>query len=573
MTLFQYIKSNVAIGDLIGEYVTLRSAGTYLKGHCPFHSEKTASFTVSPNKGIFYCFGCHESGDVISFLAKLENYSQIEAANELVERYALELPEELKSSKNLPENVSEKKELQHICAFFSKWCTEQFNGSLAKKYITERGIKTEKFVGLLGYFPSKKRNKFLQEALDAGFLADDLKKVGIITQGQTGVYSPFEERLIFTIKDHLGNPVAFGGRIFNEQDTRAKYYNSKEHGVFKKGELLYGLDQAKKDIQKLGSVILVEGYLDCLMMWQAGYTNTVATLGTACTIDQLSLISRYANTVYVMYDSDKAGVNAMLKLVGLCWKVSLDLKVVSLPSGVDPADYVLTKGNVSELIENAFDIYKYYISNMGESYNKRSFAEKVDQIQELISVIEKVPDQLKRDLLLHEAAKEFDLPVSIFKKQTKHVAVRVEKPVAKKIEDQAFSYDELPGLQKRFVAALLHDSSLYDPLFELWSVALQYPLNDIVAFVSRLKKDDRHWQDAIWELDKGLIEFVHRLALEYDHSDNILNFDLIRQQFKKNYWKDIVKAFQEKIIFAEQAGDPDKVQNILKKFQELKTAF
>jgi DNA primase len=570
MSLFQFIKSTVSIADLVGEYVVLRSIGSYLKGCCPFHSEKTASFTVSPAKGIYYCFGCQESGDVISFLAKIENCSQIEAVNELVERYNIQVPEELALKKNSG-NKTELKALQNICGFFASWTALHFQNSIAAEYLQSRGVKTEKFVGNIGYFPQKLFNKFLQDALKAGFLADDLKKVGILVQGQSGLYCPFEERIIFFIRDHLGKSVAFGGRIFLKDDQRAKYYNSKEHGAFKKGDLLFGLDRAKKSIQNLGFAILVEGYIDCLMMWQAGFENTVATLGTACTIEQLSLLSRYASSIYVMYDSDKAGINAMLRLVGMCWKVSLDMKVISLPEGVDPADFVSMGGDIKDLLSKAMDIYRYYISTNGKNFASKSFSDRLEQINEIVSVIEKVQDELKVDLLLYEAAKAFDLPVALLKKKSKPVMQKISPIV---IENNSnFDYEAIPGLQKRFVSLLLYDPSLYEPVFELWSLGLDYPLDKVMTFIGILNKESRHWQDGVWDLDKKIIEFIHRLALEYDHKDDILNFNSIKQQFKKNYWKDIVKAFQRKIISAEQISDPDEVQRLLEKFQRLKTTF
>jgi DNA primase len=570
MSLFQFIKNTVSIADLVGEYVSLRSIGTYLKGCCPFHSEKTASFTVSPAKGIYYCFGCQESGDVISFVAKIENCSQIEAANELVERYNIQLPDELANKKNAG-NKTQLKELQTICSFFATWTAAQLQNSIAQEYLKARGVQVEKFIGNIGYFPQKMFNRFLQDALKAGFLADDLRKVGILMQGQSGLYCPFEERIIFFIKDHLGKPVAFGGRIFQKDDQRAKYYNSREHSAFKKGDILYGLDRAKKSIQSQSKAILVEGYIDCLMMWQAGFDNSVATLGTACTNEQLALLSRYASTIYVMYDSDQAGIKAMLRLVGLCWKVSLDMKVVSLPEGVDPADFIADSGNVQDLLDTALDIYRYYILINGKDFSGKSFADRLEQINEILSVIEKVQDDLKVDLLMQEAAKAFDLPVALLKK---HPKIKIPQVLPVSIGNESLiDYESIPGLQKRFISMLLYDTSLYEPIFELWSVGLTYPLDQVMVFIANLHKESRHWQDGVWDLDKKIIEFIHRLALEYDHKDGILNFDSIKQQFKRYYWKDIVKVFQKKIISAEQQSDPDEVQKLLEKFQQLKATF
>lgn len=569
MTLFQYIKSQVLIADLVGEYVTLRPAGNYLKGNCPFHSEKTASFTVSPSKGIYYCFGCHESGDVISFLAKIEHISQYESAQELISRYNIEIPEDLKENKD-PKKQQQKKELSGINDFFSSWICSNFNNSIAHEYLKDRGLNLTRNNSLFGYFPRSSRDKFIKDSLSNGYLVDDLQKWGILSRSSSGVYSPFEDRIIFVIKDHIGRPIGFGGRVFLANDNRAKYYNSRENSLFKKGQTVFGIDVAKKYIQKKGYVILVEGYLDCFMLWQAGFINSVATMGTACTIEQLTLISRYTNTIYVMYDSDAAGINAMLKLVDLCWQVSLDLKVISLPKNVDPAEYINNGGDINKLIDKALDIYNYYINSSVVNFNTKSYAEKIDQVKDIIKIIEKVTDPIKRDLLISDASKAFGLPSSLLKiKPNKHGGI-LEKQFTRK---SSFSYEEIPGLQKRFISLLLHDTNLYEKDFDLWAEGLRYPLNEILFFIANLSAKNRHWQDDVWELEKDIRETVHRIALEYDQKDDILNFQFIKNQFKKIYWKDIVKSFKEKIALAENSGDLDLVQTSLEKFEKLRKTF
>lgn len=569
MTLFQFIKSHIQIADLVGEYVTLRPAGNYLKGNCPFHSEKTASFTVSPSKGIYYCFGCHESGDIISFLAKIEQISQYESAQELINRYNIDLPENLKETQD-PKKHQQKKELTGINEFFSRWICSNFTNSIAHKYLKERGLNLTRNNSMFGYFPRNLRDKFIKDSISNGYLVDDLQKWGILSRSSTGVYSPFEDRIIFIIKDHIGRPIGFGGRVFLPNDNRAKYYNSKENSLFKKGQIVFGIDIAKKYIQKKGYVILVEGYLDCLMLWQAGYINTVATMGTACTIEQLTLISRYASNIYVMYDSDTAGINAMLKLVDLCWQVSLDLKVISLPKNIDPAEYINNGGNVDILIDKSLDIYNYYINSSILNFNNKSYAEKIDQVKEIIKIIEKVTDPIKRDLLISDASKAFGLPASLLKKKPGKFNELSEKKIIRK---SSFVYEEIPGLQKRFISLLLHDTKLYEKDFGLWAEGLMYPLNDILFFIANLSEKNRHWQDDVWELEKDIRETVHRIALEYDQKDDILNFQFIKNQFKKIYWKDIVKSFREKIALAENSGDLDLVQTSLEKFEKLRKTF
>jgi len=310
MNLFGYIKGKIAILDVIGTYTTLKKAGLYWKGTCPFHHEKTASFTVSPHREIFYCFGCHAGGDAITFIAKAENCSPMEAIKLLVDRYGLTLPDNLVTDTD-SSSLQDKKRYYELCQQVAHWCASNLAKSpVALSYLLERGMdKTtiEKFN--IGYFPGGLLSikNLIASMQKQNILATDLIEAHIITPGKSVLYSPFEERILFPIKDHLGRFCGFGGRIFKPQDDRAKYYNSRENDYFNKGSLLFGLDVAKASIQQEGSVFLVEGYTDCIAMAKHGFINTVATLGTACTIEHLKILSRYAHTLLIVYDADRAG--------------------------------------------------------------------------------------------------------------------------------------------------------------------------------------------------------------------------------------------------------------------------
>ena len=256
MNLFSFIKERISILDVINEYVTLKKTGGYHKGTCPFHHEKTASFTVSPDKQIFYCFGCHLSGDVISFIARIENCSQKDAAQLLVEKYDLQLPSNL-SFETSEKNTEIKNHYFAVCKAFALWCHEQLlKNPVAQAYFKNRKFDTENFSYFtLGYFPSG--NASISDLLYAmkrqSILPRDLIDAQILAEGRTTLYSPFEERLIFPIKDALGRYCGFGGRIFKEHDTRPKYYNSRENEYFIKGSLLFNLDKAKKESKKQAS--------------------------------------------------------------------------------------------------------------------------------------------------------------------------------------------------------------------------------------------------------------------------------------------------------------------------------
>src|SRR5579871_5907950 len=342
MNIFSFIKERVAILDVVNEYVTLKRAGGYHKGTCPFHHEKTASFTVSPDKHIFYCFGCHLSGDVISFIARIENCSQKDAAQLLAEKYSLELPHNF-SFEATEKETEHKNHYFLICKAVATWCHQQLlKNNVAQAYFQRREFTPEMFAYFdIGYFPSGNVaiNDLLYAMKRQSILAQDLLDAAILAEGRTTFYSPFEDRLIFPIKDTLGRYCGFGGRTFKEHDTRPKYYNSRENDYFIKGSLLFNLDKAKKSIQESGKIFLVEGYTDCMAMTQHGIPNTVATLGTACTLEHLKQLARYAEHIFIVYDSDHAGKSAILRLAELSWQVNLEVKVITLPDGEDPASF------------------------------------------------------------------------------------------------------------------------------------------------------------------------------------------------------------------------------------------
>ncbi len=409
MNLFSYLKTRIAILDVVSEYATLKKAGLYWKGQCPFHSEKTASFTVSPHKEIFYCFGCHVGGDVIAFIARKEQCSQIEAAKHLIDRYKIELPSalsgQLSGNKLTLENS---KQYTTICQLVAQWChKELFNSTTALAYLAKRGI-TQKTINdfTIGYFAGGLANvkRLINDLGKQHILVDDLLEHAILSRSKNILFSPFEERIIFPINDHLGRCCGFGGRIFKPHDTRAKYYNSHENHYFAKGQLLFGLDKAKKEIQKLGSVFLVEGYMDCITMAHYGFSNTVATLGTACTIEQLTTLSRYAQEVLVLYDGDNAGQQAILRIGQLCWQANIELKVISLPKNEDPASYLIKDGSLTSLLSDAQDIFAFFIKTIGADFTKKSLQEKLQLTRKILDIIQKLNDPLKQDFLLQNAS-------------------------------------------------------------------------------------------------------------------------------------------------------------------------
>jgi DNA primase len=591
MNLFNYIKNHVSILDVVQHYATLKKAGSYYKGICPFHHEKTGSFTVSPHKEIFYCFGCHIGGDVITFISKAEQCSQLEAAQHLAEQYTIEIPESISknSVKKSEEQHSEKKRYHHLCQLTMAWLHQNLIKSpVLLRYLTQRNISREIIEQFsIGYFPGGLNaiKQLLHYVQQEGFLVDDLCKAHIIAEGKSVLYSPFEERIIFTINDHLGRPCGFGGRIYKKNDERPKYYNSRENSYFSKGSLLFGLDMAKKAIQEKTSVFLVEGYTDCLAMVQHNHPNTVATLGTACTLEHLSLLARYTQELFILYDGDQAGKKAVLRLTELCWHVDVELKIIELPQGDDPASFLSAGKKLDELIAQAKDIFLFFLEESSQGFFKKGLQEKVTIVRNLLSTISSLDDALKQEILLARAAKTFDIPFLSLKKELKRISEN-HKTLSKNHRDnpsvnQGLS-EELPAntawkemaiLEKKLFSVIINNIKLLEPDHEEYLLAyLSIPLQDLLKKMLHIKGEDAHvdfvkFFDSVNENEKPLIS---HLVLECQEYEGPENFEYLFEQFQKKTWKSFVADTKIKLERAKQERDQETTQKILTQFLTLK---
>jgi DNA primase len=585
MNLFSYLKHKVSILDVVNEYTHLKQAGSYWKGHCPFHNEKTASFTVSPAKEIFYCFGCHAAGDVISFIAKIEQCSQLEAAHQIAERHRIELPADLITKGN-ELTISEQRRYHDLVKLVAMWCHEQLMKTPATlHYLLKRGIAKDTMrLFTLGYFPGGhlRIKELVVHMRNQGFLVSDLLASGILMESKTVLYSPFEERIIFPIKDHVGRFCGFGGRIFKSTDERPKYYNSREHANFNKGSLLFGLDMAKKSMQHKEQAFLVEGYTDLISMVQHGYPNTIATLGTACTIEHLKTLARYTKQLYVVYDGDRAGNEAMIRLTNLCWQVSLELKVISLPAQEDPASF-LSKGNsLVELIANAKDIFMFFIDAMGEGFTNKALPEKLHAIRRLLGVIDMVEDAITQDLLLARATHVTGIPFESLKQELARLqASGTTKPVQPEIAinhtktlssfDNAAYHEQ--RLEKKLFFAILNNIELLN------KGNLEFMIEYFPLPFSAILKKFRHQEARVPSmdfvsffdtLDDHEKKFVSKVLVEFQEVPDPTLFDQLFAQFYRKNWKIMVNDMKMKLNEAQRCENVQEQQKILQSFLELK---
>ena len=367
---------------VISDYVQLKKKGKNYLGLCPFHSEKSPSFTVSPDKKLFHCFGCHESGDLIAFLMKIDSLSFKEAIEAIAERAGIEVLYKEGVSKS-PELEKKKEDIFDILLAAKMYYQDALKEAPAiQQYIEERGLSEENSQHFaLGFAPDN--NDLEKQLKEKSFSNESIVDSGLFYEKETGgLRHRFAGRLIIPIMDHMGRTVAFGGRILEESKTMAKYINSPETVVFNKSYQLYGLDKAKNSIRKENQVIIMEGYMDVLMAHQYGITNAVGSMGTALTQQQIQLVNRFTSKAALCFDSDPAGQDATIRSIEGLKQKDFGVSVISLDSK-DPADVLQTEG-VDAFKQSIHDA-AYYLDYLSGKWISETDNENIHDVATLIN--------------------------------------------------------------------------------------------------------------------------------------------------------------------------------------------
>jgi DNA primase len=411
--IFSFIRDKVDILLVVSQYVNLKEAGSYWKGLSPFKNEKTPSFTVSPNKKIFYCFSSHIGGDAIDFVSRMEKCSQIEAAQFLMKKYNINAPAEM--TKWIAQNNDENKHYK-VCDLFKTWAHRNLSYNVeAKKYLEDRGISSD-FINKfeIGYCPKNdKVEKFTSTAIKNGILHSDIVRAGIIYSQKYSFQKlkyqfSFEDRIIFPIENHTGICSGFGSRVFKKSDNRAKYVNSPSCKEFTKGNILYGFSKSRSAIQQSKKAFIVEGYFDTISMHQNGYVNTVATMGTSFTEAHISSLSKITDEVVIIYDGDESGRSAVIKLIKLCWQNIINTKIVNLPAGEDPAS--LAKDNrLSKSIIETIDGLEFFIDKTTTEFKNSSMKKKEEILCEIIDFLKNINDEKKLSVFISEISNKLSI--------------------------------------------------------------------------------------------------------------------------------------------------------------------
>ena len=393
------------IEDVVGQYVTLKRSGSNMFGLCPFHGEKTASFSVAPDKGIYYCFGCHKGGGAVNFVMEVEGMSYPDAVRALAKRAGMEVPED----EQYQSRYRQQERLWALHKEAARFFHSQLyapQGKAALEYALGRGMS--KFILTtfgVGYAPDTWDS--LVRAMKAkGYTEEELKESGLVTVSQKNgnIFDRFRDRLMFPIIDVRGNVIAFGGRTIKKDADVAKYLNSPETLIFNKRKNLFGLNLAKKT--KENSLILVEGNIDVVTLHQYGFDNAVASLGTSLTEEQAALMTRYTDQIILIYDGDKAGQNATQRAIPILEKAGLQVKVLQIKDAKDPDEYLKKFGpeKFRLLLEDSSNRVEYQLGAIARKYDIREDEQKVRFINEAAEFISSLPNAVQREVYGHRVA-------------------------------------------------------------------------------------------------------------------------------------------------------------------------
>lgn len=413
------VRDAADIVEVVSAHTDLRRQGERFVGLCPFHEERTPSFSVKPAGGFYYCFGCEAGGDVIGFVEEKEGLAFPDAVEALAERYGIEIERESEDPR--AERARRRRgrlgeALQRAASFYEAYLWETAEGGKAKRYLAERGLGEEALRGFgVGFAPSK-WDSILLRGQRAGFSIDELRAAGLVQASRKGgFYDVFRSRITFPIRDVRGRVLGFGARA-STPDQMPKYKNSAEGELYRKSRTLYGIDRARAPIAKGGRAVVVEGYTDVISLHQAGVESAVAVMGTAITPDQLKMLSGYASEVVLAMDADRAGREAMLRAQRVHGSAKLRLVVAAMPEGEDPADMLAAEGGserISTLIEAAVDLPVFHARAILDDADLSTPPGRDRALEEILPVLRAMGETITRQELVREIADRLDTDPSL----------------------------------------------------------------------------------------------------------------------------------------------------------------
>jgi DNA primase len=533
----QEIVEAARIEEVVGEFVSLKKRGANLLGVCPFHNEKTPSFTVSPAKGIYKCFGCCASGNAVKFVMEHEHYSYPEALRWVAQKYGIEV-EEVKRSPEEIKAMDERESMYNLSAFAQKYFSDQlhFNDegkAVAHSYLIQRGISDaaiKKFQ--IGYCLNKS-DEFTKHATNHGYKKEYLLSTGLSSDRNERLYDKFRGRVLFPIHNVSGRVIGFGGRILTNDKNRPKYLNSPESAIYHKSKVLYGIYFAKNEISKKDNCYLVEGYTDVISLHLAGVENVVASSGTSLTTDQIKLISRYTQNVTILYDGDNAGIKASFRGIDMILEQGMNVKVVLFPEGEDPDSFARSNPSSKTqqyIQDSAQDFIHFKISVLRDEAGNDP-VKRAGLIRQILQSIALIPDLIARQVYVKQCADLLDFnEETLITELNKLLDKNLEKVEKEKAFERAKESRQQPAVQQPKVVKMKTSS-----IFLHEQVALRV-LIEYGQYLVKSKVVDEYGHEDTKEVSYAeyLTEEVEKHNIGFSTDLNRIIYELYVEQLKKD---------------------------------------
>lgn len=568
------VRSESDIVAVISEYVSLKKNGRNYWGCCPFHNEKTASFSVTPEKGFFYCFGCHAGGNVINFVMKYENVSFFEAAKILANKLNIPLPQKDKT----PQEIAKERQMAKLWKvhelardFFYACLTKTNYGIAAKTYFSKRGVSDEtidKFK--LGFAPDA-WDKLITAFEKRGYQGALLYEASLAVERKSGgFYDRFRNRVMFPITDERGRVVGFGGRVLD--DSQPKYLNSSETEIFNKRKILFGLEFAYRHIKSLGYAIVVEGYMDAITAHSHGIENVVASLGTSFTEEQCRKLLKYASTIVFAYDSDAAGQNATLRALSIVRKKGANVKVLAIPDGKDPDEFIHKHGQVAflELVEKALPFIEYQIRRALDENDYSTLEGKVAAASKLLPILAEIDNAVEVNAYITRISQSVGINEGALRSELQRFATKNKKDNYVKVGQNTFVRpvdNAAIGAGRHLIRFIWNDNTIIPYLESKLSMEEFQNKDhaDIVAFLVNAY----HLGETINEITASLKlterannELSHCLLMELDEQDPIQLIDDCIKTVHLGHLKKIYEQHRLKADELERMGDEGFMQEL-----------
>lgn len=558
------------IEEVVGEYVTLKKRGVNLLGNCPFHNEKTPSFTVSPAKGIYKCFGCGAAGNSINFLMEHEHYTYPEALRHLADKYGIKIEEE-EVTPEMAQEQSERESMYIVANYAQQTFIDQLHNSdegqaIGLSYFKERGFSSEAIEKFKLGYALDSYDAFTNAAVEAGYKEEFLIESGLTKDKEGRKYDGYRGRVIFPIHNLSGRPIGFGGRTLKTDKKVPKYVNSPQNTIYDKSKVLYGLFYAKKSIIQHDNCYLVEGYTDVISLSQAGVENVVSSSGTSLTEGQIGLISRFTKNITILYDGDVAGIKASFRGIDMILKQGMNVKVVLFPDGEDPDSYAKKSvpGELEEYITSNAKDFIVFKTDLLYSETAGDPIKKAKLIHEIVDSIALIPDAISRSVYIKECSRLLDIEEDVLiselnkgiRKQgqaERKKGYEQEQTVVRMEQKQhsASASDGLRELEVNLVRLLL----LYGE--KSFHIEIEEEVQEVTVtayILNMLYRDEIEMEDAV--CNNMVTEFIaalnedKTLSQQYflSHQDpgvSKLAIDLVSSPYELHEWEEKAKIFVE----------------------------